>query len=87
MLFNLLKQERADIVVYERRQGLLMLQKLQADDINILEPPLAVKSMYPYLNKKHKELVPKLTEALRAMKKDGTYEHIIDEVLRTFSLK
>ena len=86
MLFSLLKQDRADIVVYDRRQGRVVLKKLKMDYINILEPPLAVKSMYPYLNKKHKDLVPKLTETLRAMKKDGTYQKIVDEVLREFSL-
>lgn len=86
-LFNLLKQGRADIVVYDRRQGMLMLQKLRMDDINILEPPLAVKSMYPYPNKKHKDFIPILSETLGAMKKDGTYQNIVDAVLRTFSLK
>lgn len=82
MLFNLLKHDRADIVVYDRRQGMVLLQKLNADDIAILEPPLAVRSMYPYLNKKHKELVPLLAKTLREMKKDGTYKKIVDAVLR-----
>lgn len=87
ILFGLLAKDRIDIAVYDRRQGLLVLHKENMADAFILEPPLAVNSMYLYLNKKHSDLVPKLTEALRAMKKDGTYQNIVDEVLRTFSLK
>jgi len=82
ILFNLLKQDRADLVVYDRRQGVLVLKKLNMHGIHVLEPPLAIKSMYPYLNVKHKELVPRLTATLREMKKDGTYANIVDEVLR-----
>ena len=32
--------------------------------------------MYIYMNKKHKDLVPKITQALEAMKQDGTYQKI-----------
>ena len=34
---------------------------------------------YPYLHKKHEELVPQLAEVLRAMKADGTYDSLIEQ--------
>ena len=36
------------------------------------------KVLYPWLNKKHKALVPRLANALKAMKADGTYQKIIE---------
>ncbi len=41
--------------------------------------------MYPYLNKRHADLVPKLDQTLKAMKKDGTTKRIITETLRALS--
>lgn len=86
LLFNLLAVERADVVVYDRMQGKYFLNKSGVKDVVALVPPLAVKAMYPYLNKRHKELVPKLAGALRAMKRDGTYAKIVDGVLKSLSL-
>ena len=34
--------------------------------------------LYPYLHKKHAELVPKLAAVLKDMKEDGSYEKIIE---------
>ncbi len=36
--------------------------------------------IFPWLNKKHKALVPRLAKALEAMKADGTFQKIIEEV-------
>ncbi|MBF0559412.1 MAG: transporter substrate-binding domain-containing protein [Nitrospirae bacterium] len=87
LLFNLLAADRVDVVVYERMQGKYFLNNSGMKNIVVLIPPLTVKSMYPYLHKKHKELVPKLAEALKSMKKDGTYAKIVDGVLKSLSLK
>lgn len=87
LLFNLLAAGRADVVIYDRMQGKYFLNKSGMKDIVELDPPLAVNAMYPYLHKKHKDMVPKLAEALRAMKRDGTYAKIAAEVLKSLSLK
>jgi polar amino acid transport system substrate-binding protein len=38
------------------------------------------KILYPWLNKKHQELAPRLADALKAMKADGTFQKIIEAV-------
>ena len=38
------------------------------------------KVLYPWLNKKHESLVPRLANALKAMKADGTFQKIIEAV-------
>ena len=72
-LFTLLKNGRADVVVYARHEGNHMLRQLGVTDAIALEPPLAVRPMYLYLNKKHVGLVAPLAARLREMKEDGTY--------------
>ncbi len=85
LLFKLLANERADIVVYSRFAGYTYIHSQGlAGDVVILEPPLAVREMYLYLNKKHEPLVKPLAQALREMKADGTYTQIKDRVLRNY---
>lgn len=81
LLFTLLKNNRADVVVYSKHEGSYMLQKLGIADAIILEPPLDVKPMYLYLNKKHAELAAPLAEVLKKMKEDGTYAAIAQQSL------
>ena len=38
------------------------------------------KILYPWLNKKHQALAPRLADALKAMKADGTFQKIIEAV-------
>lgn len=80
LLFGLLAAGKADVVVYARLQGRVVLQQLGMRGITELEPPLAVKSMYLYLHKRHAGLVPRLEQTLREMKKDGTMQRIVAEV-------
>jgi polar amino acid transport system substrate-binding protein len=75
-LFRLLANERADIVIYSRFEGYALLKDLGLKDVTALEPPLAVREMYLYLNRKHQALVPRLAKALREMKTDGAYRAI-----------
>jgi len=84
-LFYLLAQDRVDLVLYERWGGLAMLK--QYKHVILLEPPLAVKAMYIYLHKKHRAMVPKLAQALRSLKDDGTYRRIYNKVLTPFLRK
>jgi len=80
-LFKLLKNGRADVVLIERWQGLYQAKQLGLDNIHVVEPPFAQKEMFFFLNKKHQALVPKLTQALRAMKEDGTYQRLVQAKL------
>lgn len=72
-LFSLLKAGRADVVLYDRFGGGHYLKEYGAEGGYAVEPPLAKREMYLYLNAKHAHLVPALAEALRAMKADGSH--------------
>lgn len=79
-LMSLLRQERADVILYERWQGLWRARELGLP-IATMEPPLARQEMYCYLNRKHAALVPRVAAALAAMKRDGSYQRIFDATL------
>jgi len=75
-LFTLLSRRRADVVLYNHSSGKEVIQKLGLTGITEQKPPLAVKQMYIYLNRKHAALVPGLAKALADMKADGTYARL-----------
>lgn len=74
-LFSLLKLGRAEIILYERWQG---LSKARGAGIavQVLEPPLARTEMFMYLHKRHAALVDRAAAALAEMKRDGTYARL-----------
>jgi polar amino acid transport system substrate-binding protein len=84
-LFPMLLAGKIDIAVYDRRQGEYALRQLGAKGVSVAQPPLVVRPMYPYLHKRHADLVPKLDRTLKAMKKDGTVKRIVTETLRELS--
>jgi len=79
-LFGLLGNGRADLVLYERWQGMERIRALGLK-AQALEPPLAKTDMFIYLHKKHADLVPKISQALVKLKKNGTYQRIFDATL------
>jgi polar amino acid transport system substrate-binding protein len=83
-LFNLLEKRRAQIIIYERWAGLRYIKQLQLKAVRLIQPVLAERKMYIYLNKKHKALVPQLDGALKDMKADGTYKKLVQQILEPF---
>lgn len=81
MLFTLMDNDRTDIVVYSRFEGYDVIRKLEMKGVKTLEPPLAVREMFLYLNKKHKKLVPLVAAIFKEMKNDGTFEKIRKQTL------
>ncbi len=81
LLFSLLGKYRTDIVVYSRFEGHEMIKTLGLKKIRALEPPLATREMFLYLNKKHLPLIPVIAKQLRSMKHDGTYDRILKKTL------
>ena len=81
LLFSLLGKQRTDIAVYSRFEGQEMIKRLGLQSIRVLEPPLATREMFLYLNKKHLQQIPALTKQLRSMKDDGTYDRIFEKTL------
>lgn len=83
-LFRLLDRDRIGVALYVRSMGLALIQKRALKDIRLLEPPLATRAMYVYLNKRHAKLVPELAEALRALKREGFYGRVYREKLMPY---
>ena len=84
LLFTLLKNNRTDIVIYSRFEGYEMIRQLGIKDARILDPPLAIKEMFLYLNKKHQSLIPIIDEKLKEMKRDGSFDLITKKTLEHF---
>jgi polar amino acid transport system substrate-binding protein len=77
-LFRLLEKDRADLVVCEHVQGNALLQTIGLTGVKALKPVLAKRDMFLYLNQRHAGLVPRLADALKKMKKDGTFKRIMN---------
>jgi polar amino acid transport system substrate-binding protein len=76
-LFELLEKQRIDYFLYGNVFGFNELYETQ--NMKLKFHKLAQKDMFIYLNNKHKNLVPKLSEALIEMKKNGEYDILINK--------
>jgi polar amino acid transport system substrate-binding protein len=75
-LFSLLEHNRVEVVVMDLHSGLEIIRSKGYQNMRALSPALERRDMFIYLHKRHAELVPKLAEALRAMKRDGTIDRL-----------
>lgn len=78
-LFRMLDMGRIDVALYSKLTGYEQIKLRGLKGIRHLEPPLVSRKMYLYLYKEHEDLVPSVAEALRSMKKDGTYLKIVEK--------
>lgn len=78
-LFKLLQLGRIDVALYERSMGISLLQRQVIKGVDALDPPLATREMFIYLHKRHADRVPKIAEALRAIKAEGLYDKLYRE--------
>ncbi|NGZ26119.1 MAG: transporter substrate-binding domain-containing protein [Magnetococcales bacterium] len=81
-LFALLLKDRVDIILYDRLQGEVIIQKQKLSDIRLAGKPLTVEPLYLYMNKKHAGLVPQIEEQLRRMKADGSHARLTADALK-----
>ena len=79
-LFQMLDADRVDLVLYTRNDGMAVLKRLGISNVVALSPSLRDADMYLYLNKKHAAHVPRIAQALRDMKADGSYSSIMAQV-------
>jgi polar amino acid transport system substrate-binding protein len=87
ILFNLLDKNRTDAVVYELWGGNWAVLKHSMKGIIVNSPPLAIKEMFIYLHKKHQGIIPKLSNAIRDLKNDGSYEFLVKKHLTPLELQ
>ncbi|MDP3540501.1 MAG: transporter substrate-binding domain-containing protein [Azonexus sp.] len=76
-LFRMLEGGRVELALYTRADGVALVRSMGLTSIAPLSPVLKDVDMYLYLNKKHEALVPRLAQALRDMKSDGSYNRIL----------
>jgi len=79
--FALLDKGRVEAIVGGLYTGREIIRTHGYQGMRALSPPLATEPMYLYLNKRHAALVPKLAEALRSMRRDGTQQRITKAVM------
>lgn len=79
-LFPLLATGRVDVVLVDRWQGLWLAREARLA-VRALDPPLARVPMFTYLNRRHTALVEPLAAALAAVKRDGTWQRLYDQIL------
>ncbi|HJW27269.1 MAG TPA: transporter substrate-binding domain-containing protein [Rhodocyclaceae bacterium] len=80
-LFNLLANDRADVVLFERWQGNWLVRERRLP-VKLLLPPLVTTEMFMYVHRKHAHLAEPIARALRAMKADGTYRRLVEQSLQ-----
>ncbi len=76
-IFDMLLADRIDVALYSELGGYEWLRQMHCTHVRRLDPPLASRDMFLYLNKKHQDLVEPVAQALRDMKQDGTYDRIV----------
>lgn len=76
-MFLMLDGGRIDLALYTRTDGLALARGMGLSSVAPLSPALKDVDMFLYLNRKHEALVPKLAQALREMKADGSYNRIL----------
>ncbi|MBI5791520.1 MAG: transporter substrate-binding domain-containing protein [Rhodocyclales bacterium] len=76
-MFLMLDGGRIDLALYTRADGVALARSMGLSSIAPLAPALKDVDMFLYLHRKHEALVPKLAQALREMKADGSYNRIL----------
>lgn len=78
-LFRMLALGRVDVAVIDRAVGEALIAELKIRGARALEPPLAVRPMFLYLNASHARLAPKLAESIRVAKATAVYARVRQE--------
>jgi len=77
-MLNFVKHGRADIALMSiEALDILASKAFEGSGIKQVGPMLSTLAIYSFIHKKHKELVPKLANALHQMKLDGSYQRLI----------
>lgn len=80
-LFDLLLNDRADLVVFERLRGEAYLKANRISGVRVNHPVLSKRKMYLYLHNRNAHMVSRLAKTLKKMKQDGTVRRISESVL------
>ena len=79
--FDMVFDGDADITITSKATGQLLLKNHRAqfnDEISLQTPYLVEIELYSFMHKKHQILAEKLQKKLRQMKKEGSYQRLLD---------
>lgn len=79
-LFTMLSQGRLDTVIEHKVAGDKMIVELGLEGIGCADYNIVKTSTYPYVNKKKAELIPFIEAAIRAMKADGSFYELEEDI-------
>ncbi len=81
-LFRLVENDRVDAVVFNSWGGLYAARELGLENVRPLPTFLGTEPSFFFLHRRHEALAAVAADALRDMKRDGTYDRIYDQILR-----
>jgi len=84
-LFTLLLKKRIDYAVFIRDIGQYYLHENKIKGLVASDMSLERVPSYVYLHPKHAALVPGLASALLGMKKDGSYQKLVDQHMQAIN--
>ncbi|MCK5683001.1 transporter substrate-binding domain-containing protein, partial [bacterium] len=85
-LLQMLNDGRLDTVIDFPFVADKIIKENNYSGITKLTKPLISLPAYSLIHKKHNALIPKIAQALKEMKEDGTFQAIEEDVLREFNL-
>jgi len=78
-LFKLLQRKRIDVAILSSGNGQKLLRKAAYSNIYQLETPVHKVNVYHYIHKKNIHIVPKVTQIMNNLKKEGIIAKIRKE--------
>jgi len=81
-LIKMLSNHRLDVIITSKIALLTGLQTTKMQNFYMASKPIISRPLYMQLNKKHKDLIPKLEKAFNSMVEDGTLKKIQELFLK-----
>lgn len=75
-MINFLMHGRADVALTNPLEGMLALKSLGADNLELVQEPLATFPLYHYVHKRHAEIVPLLDSKVLELKRNNELERL-----------
>lgn len=76
-MFKLLLSDKVDVVLTNTIDGKLALARLGLTNVVAMKKPLARLSLYHYIHKKHKNLIPIIDKEIQRMTRSGALAQLI----------
>jgi len=82
-LFNLLLADRVDVILYSKIRAESYMTASRIENIEIIDPPLAIRAMHLYLHKRNAALILGINNELIRIKGSGRYNELLKTALNS----